>query len=86
MGDLPGSSLEEAAERIHRGDKYVIRFKAMGKEDGKITHRDMVKGKVQMPQNILDIVIIKGDGLPTYHFAHAVDDHLMHTTHVIRSN
>ena len=47
----------------------MIRFKAMGKEDGKITHRDMVKGKVQMPQNILDIVIIKGDGLPTYHFA-----------------
>ncbi len=81
--DLP---IEEAAERIRLGDKYVIRFKAMGKEDGKITHRDMVKGKVQMPQNILDIVIIKGDGLPTYHFAHAVDDHLMHTTHVIRSN
>ncbi len=78
--------VDEAAARIKRGDKYVIRFKAMGKEDGRITHRDMVKGKVEMPQNIMDIVIIKGDGLPTYHFAHAVDDHLMHTTHVIRSS
>lgn len=78
--------VEEAAERIKRGDKFVIRFKSMGKEDGRITHKDMVKGKVEMPQNILDIVIIKGDGLPTYHFAHAVDDHLMHTTHVIRSS
>ncbi len=78
--------IEEAAERIRRGEEYVIRFKAMGKEDGRITHKDMVKGKVEMPQNILDVVIIKGDGLPTYHFAHAVDDHLMHTTHVIRSS
>jgi len=78
--------IEEAAKRIQNGDSYVIRFKAMGKEDGKITHKDMVKGKVELPQNILDVVIIKGDGLPTYHFAHAVDDHLMHTTHVIRSS
>ena len=78
--------IEEAAERIKNGDSYVIRFKSEGREDGRITHNDMVKGKVEMPQNILDVVIIKGDGLPTYHFAHAVDDHLMHTTHVIRSN
>lgn len=78
--------IDEAAERIRRGDQFVIRFKSMGKEDGRITHKDMVKGKIEMPQNILDIVIIKGDGLPTYHFAHAVDDHLMHTTHVIRSS
>ncbi|MCD7980752.1 MAG: glutamate--tRNA ligase family protein [Clostridiales bacterium] len=81
--DLP---VDEAAERIRNGDSYVIRFRAMGREDGRITHKDMVKGKVEMPQNILDIVIIKGDGLPTYHFAHAVDDHLMRTTHVIRSS
>lgn len=77
---------EEAASRIKNGDPYVIRFRSEGKEDGRITHKDMIKGKVEMPQNILDVVIIKGDGLPTYHFAHAVDDHLMHTTHVIRSN
>ncbi len=81
-----GLPLEEAAERIERGDAYVIRFRSMGKEDGRITCKDVVKGKLEMPQNILDIVIIKGDGLPTYHFAHAVDDHLMHTTHVIRSS
>ncbi|MCD8230244.1 MAG: glutamate--tRNA ligase family protein [Clostridiales bacterium] len=78
--------IEEAAARIANGAPYVIRFKSMGKPDGRITHKDMVKGKVEMPQNMLDIVIIKGDGLPTYHFAHAVDDHLMHTTHVIRSS
>ncbi len=77
---------EEAARRIEGGEPYVIRFRSTGKPDGKITHRDLVKGKVEMPQNIMDVVLIKGDGLPTYHFAHAVDDHLMHTTHVIRSN
>ena len=77
--------VDEAYERIKNGDDYVIRFKSMGREDGRITHKDMVKGKVEMPQNILDIVIIKGDGLPTYHFAHAIDDHLMHTTHILRS-
>ena len=79
-------SPDDAAERIKKGDSYVIRFRSEGKEDGRITHKDMIKGKVELPQNILDVIIIKGDGLPTYHFAHAVDDHLMHTTHVIRSN
>ena len=77
---------DDAAERIKNGGSYVIRFRSEGKEDGRITHKDMIKGKVDLPQNILDVIIIKGDGLPTYHFAHAVDDHLMHTTHVIRSN
>ncbi len=77
--------IEEAAARIQAGEKFVVRFRAEGHEGGKIKLNDMVKGKVEMPQNIMDIVIIKGDGLPTYHFAHAVDDHLMHTTHVIRS-
>lgn len=81
--DLPA---DEAAERIRRGDSYVIRFRSTGSEGGKITHRDLVKGKVDMPQNFLDIVLMKADGLPTYHFAHAVDDHLMRTTHVIRSS
>ncbi len=77
---------EEAAKRIKNGDEYVIRYKATGKQGGYITHKDVIKGKVELPQNILDVVIIKGDGLPTYHFAHAVDDHLMHVTHIIRSN
>ena len=78
--------IEEAAEKIKAGEKFVVRFKSMGEEGQRITHKDMVKGKVEMPVNVMDIVIIKGDGLPTYHFAHAVDDHLMHTTHVIRSS
>ncbi len=77
---------EEAAKRIRAGEPYVIRFRSTGNADGKITHKDLVKGKVEMPQNIMDIVLIKGDGLPTYHFAHVVDDHLMRTTHIIRSN
>lgn len=79
-------SIEEAANRIKSGEPYVIRFKSMGTEDGYITHKDMIKGKAELPQNILDIIIIKSDGLPTYHFAHAIDDHLMHITHIIRSN
>ncbi len=77
---------EEAARRIEAGDPYVIRFRSTGKPDGKLTLKDLVKGKVELPQNIMDVVLLKGDGLPTYHFAHAVDDHLMHTTHVIRSS
>lgn len=77
--------VDKAAERIRNGDPYVIRFKSIGKEGQTITHNDAVKGKVTLPVNIMDIVLIKGDGLPTYHFAHLVDDHLMRTTHVIRS-
>ncbi len=78
--------LEEAAQRIEAGDPYVIRFRSTGKPDGKLALKDLVKGKVELPQNIMDVVLLKGDGLPTYHFAHAVDDHLMRTTHVIRSS
>ena len=79
-------SVEEAAEKINAGDPYIIRFKSPGREDRKIKHKDVIKGNVDFPENDQDIVIIKADGLPTYHFAHAVDDHLMHTTHVIRGD
>ena len=79
-------SIEEAAQRIKSGDKYIVRFKSPGREDRKIKHKDVIKGNVDFPENDQDIVIIKADGLPTYHFAHAVDDHLMHTTHVIRGD
>ena len=79
-------SLEEAADKIKAGDPYIIRFKSPGREDRKIKHKDVIKGNVEFPENDQDIVIIKADGLPTYHFAHAVDDHLMGTTHVIRSD
>ena len=79
-------SVEEMAEKIKAGEPYIIRFKSTGREDRKIKHKDVIKGNVDFPENDQDIVIIKADGLPTYHFAHAVDDHLMHTTHVIRSD
>ncbi len=77
---------EEAAEKIKAGEQYIIRLKSPGREDRKIRHHDIIKGNVEFPENDQDIVIIKADGLPTYHFAHAVDDHLMHTTHVIRGD
>ena len=79
-------SVEEMAAKIKAGEPYIIRFKSPGREDRKIKHKDVIKGNVDFPENDQDIVIIKADGLPTYHFAHAVDDHLMHTTHVIRSD
>ena len=79
-------NVEEAAEKIKNGEKYIIRFKSPGREDRKIKHHDVIKGNVDFPENDQDIVIIKADGLPTSHFAHAVDDHLMRTTLVIRSD
>ena len=77
---------DEAKIRIENGDEYVVRLKSPGKPDGRISFKDEVKGKVEMPENILDIVLLKKDGTPTYHFAHAIDDHLMHTTHVTRGD
>ena len=79
-------SLDEMAEKIKAGVPYIIRFKSPGREDRKIKHKDIIKGNVEFPENDQDVIIIKSDGLPTYHFAHAVDDHLMGTTHVIRSD
>lgn len=79
-------TVEEAKKRIEAGEEYVVRLKSPGKPDGRISFKDEVKGKVEMPENILDIVLLKKDGTPTYHFAHAIDDHLMHTTHVTRGD
>ena len=79
-------TVEEAIEKIKNGEKYIVRFKSPGREDRKIKHHDVIKGNVDFPENDQDIVIIKADGLPTYHFAHAIDDHLMRTTHVIRGD
>ena len=77
-------SVEDAAEKIKNGEQFVIRLKSPGNEEKKIKHKDAIKGNVEFPENDQDIIIIKGDGLPTYHFAHAIDDHLMHTTLVVR--
>lgn len=75
---------EERAERIKNGEKYVIRLKSPGKFENKVILNDLVRGKIEMPENDIDVVLIKGDGLPIYHFAHVIDDHLMRTTHVLR--
>ena len=79
-------SLDEMAEKIKARVPYIIRFKSDGREDRKIEIHDGIRGKVVFPENDLDIPIIKSDGLPTYHFAHLVDDHLMRTTMVIRGD
>ena len=79
-------SIQEAVEKISNGEKYIIRLKSPGNFDNKIIFEDLIRGRMEFNENDLDIVIIKSDGLPTYHFAHAIDDHLMHTTHVIRGD
>ena len=78
-------NIEEAYKRIESGEPYVIRFKSHGDFNKKVIVNDLVKGKIEFPENDKDEVILKStDGLPTYHFAHLVDDDLMGTTHVIR--
>lgn len=79
-------SYEEIEEKIKTGMPYVLRLKSPGTPEGKITYQDMIKGKIEMPENQTDIVLLKTDGIPTYHFAHCIDDHLMHTTHVVRGD
>ena len=79
-------SKEEVLEKIKNGEKYIIRLKSPGDFENKVVLHDLIKGDIEMPENDIDEVIIKSDGLPTYHFAHAIDDHLMHTTHVIRGD
>ena len=80
--DLP---VEEAIERIKKGDAFTIRLKSSGDFNRKFKFNDLVNGEMEFPENDIDIPIMKSkDGLPTYHFAHLVDDHLMHTTHVVR--
>ncbi len=79
-------TVEEAEALIKEGKSYVVRLKSPGNEENKVIFDDAIKGKVEMPENDEDFVILKSDGIPTYHFAHAVDDHLMRTTHVIRGD
>ena len=79
-------SKEEVLDRINKGEKFIIRIKSPGSFFNKIKVNDLVKGTMEMPENDIDEVIIKSDGIPTYHFASVIDDHLMHTTHVIRGD
>ena len=77
-------SNEDRAEKIKNGESYVLRLKSTGDFNKKIVVNDCVRGKVEFPENDIDHILIKSDGIPVYHFAHVVDDHLMHTTHVMR--
>jgi glutamyl-tRNA synthetase len=79
-------TFEQAKEENLNGKPFVIRLKSSGSSDRRITYHDLVKGPIEIPENDQDIVIMKTDGLPTYHFAHAIDDYLMGTTHVIRGD
>lgn len=77
---------EQILENLKAGKPFVIRFKSSGDNNKRMIIKDLIKGDMALPENDIDVVIMKGDGLPTYHFAHAVDDHLMGTTHVIRGD
>ncbi len=79
-------TFEEAKAFIDEAKPFVIRLKSPGNEENKVIFEDGIKGKIEMPENDEDFVLLKSDGIPTYHFAHAVDDHLMHTTHVMRGD
>lgn len=77
-------SYEEVEANIKAGKPYVLRLRSQGNPDKEITFVDAIKGEIKLPENIHDIVLLKKDGIPTYHFAHAIDDHLMRTTTVVR--
>ncbi len=77
-------SVDEAYERISKGENYVLRFKSHGDHENKIDCEDLIRGHINIAENDLDVVVLKSDGLPTYHFAHVCDDHFMRTSIVIR--
>ena len=77
-------TLEQIKANINAGKSWVLRLRSDGDENKRIMFDDMIRGKIEMPENIIDEVLLKSDGIPTYHFAHVCDDHLMRTTHVIR--
>ena len=79
-------SLEEIKAAIDKGMPYVLRYRSTGSIENKIKFTDLIKGNLEVTENDMDHVLLKSDGIPTYHFAHAVDDHLMHTTHVVRGD
>lgn len=76
-------TIEQIKENISQNKSWVLRYKGV-QTDEYITVEDAVRGKLEMPRNNMDFVLLKSDGIPTYHFAHVIDDHFMHSTHVIR--
>lgn len=79
-------SEDEQAQLVSQGKPFVLRLRSNGDENKKITVDDLIRGKLELTENTLDAVILKSDGIPPYPFAHAVDDHLMRTTHVVRGD
>lgn len=79
-------SLEEIRTQLNAGNPWVLRFRSEGSIEHQFKFDDLVKGKLTITENDVDHVLLKSDGIPTYHFAHAVDDHLMRTTHVVRGD
>ena len=79
-------SLEDIQAQLAAGNPWVLRFRSTGSIENQFKFDDVVKGKLTITENDIDHVLLKSDGIPTYHFAHAVDDHLMHTTHVVRGD
>lgn len=77
-------TLEDIEAKLKAGFTYVLRLRSAGSPDKEIVFHDRIMGEIKLPENIHDIVLLKRDGVPTYHFAHAIDDHLMRTTMVIR--
>ncbi len=78
--------LEEIKRAMDLGKRFTLRLRSPGDMNRKVCFDDLFKGSISMPENIQDIVLLKSDGLPTYHFAHVIDDFLMHTTHVLRGD
>ena len=79
-------TLADIEKNIVEGKQWTLRLRSPGDAEKKCFFDDMIKGKIEMPENVQDVVLLKSDGIPTYHFAHAVDDHLMRTTHVVRGD
>lgn len=77
-------TMEQIEAELDAGKPYVLRYRTQGDPQKRFLHRDLVKGDIELPENDQDIVLLKSDGIPTYHFAHVVDDYLMGTTHVVR--
>lgn len=79
-------SIDEIKEKLDADVPYVLRFRSNGSIENKVKHIDLVKGELILTENDIDHVLLKSDGIPTYHFAHVVDDHFMRTTHVVRGD
>lgn len=79
--DMP---FDEVRGKLEAGEPFVLRFRSEGDPARRVKFTDLVKGTMELPENDQDVVLLKSDGIPTYHFAHVVDDHLMGTTHVVR--